>query len=53
MAEKLRNFVREAGIVITIFVVVPGLTLIAVSILPFYYVIHTWWPVAEKLASLR
>jgi hypothetical protein len=53
MIEKIRTFVREAGPEITVFTLVPSLTILYVVIHQTYLAIHAWLPVAEKLASLR
>jgi hypothetical protein len=53
MIENIRTFVRKAGPVMTVFTVIPSLTILYVVIHQTYLAIHAWLPIAEKLASLR
>jgi hypothetical protein len=53
MLGKLRDFVREAGIVMTVFTAVPLLTIAYVTLVQAWLTISSWPPISERLASLR
>jgi hypothetical protein len=53
MLRKLRDFVGEAGIVMTIFTAVPLLTIAYITVVQAWIAISSWPPISERLAALH